>query len=104
MLFRSQGNGPQGGMLPGNGQQGQMQMGPHCEDTTGQHAAVNADGSCPSGFTLDDKGRGMMGGQGGAGMMPGLPGQLGQPGQGVDPDGDNWTGTNKQAPLATPSA
>jgi hypothetical protein len=33
-------------------------FGPHCEDTTGAHAPVNADGSCPTGFTLDDKGPG----------------------------------------------
>lgn len=57
---RLQPNGPAGKGGPG--------MGPHCEDTTGQHAAVNADGSCPDGFTLDDKG-GMMGN--GQGMMPG---------------------------------
>lgn len=51
-------NGPlMGGqnMGPGQGQPGQMPMGPHCEDSTGQHAPVNADGSCPTGFTLDDK-------------------------------------------------
>ena len=61
------------------GRQGQMPMGPHCENTAGDHAAVNADGSCPEGFTLDDKGPGKMGdgkmgrGQGmtpGSGHMP----------------------------------
>ena len=43
------------------GQDGQMPggpMGPHCEDTSGVHAPVNADGSCPTGFTLDDKSKG----------------------------------------------
>lgn len=44
------------GMIQGNGQLGHMPMGPHCEDTTGAHAPINADGSCPTGFTLDDKG------------------------------------------------
>jgi hypothetical protein len=35
-------------------------MGPHCEDASGIHAPVGPDGSCPTGFTLDDKGRGGM--------------------------------------------
>jgi hypothetical protein len=56
----------QPGMPGQNGQfgqpgQGQIPMGPHCEDTTGAHAPVNADGSCPTGFTLDDKGAGKPG-------------------------------------------
>lgn len=50
------------GMMQGQGQIGQMPMGPHCEDTTGAHAPVNADGSCPTGFTLDDKNMGPQGG------------------------------------------
>lgn len=50
------------GMQDGSGKQrgqggpGMMPMGPHCENTSGEHAAVNADGSCPTGFTLDDRG------------------------------------------------
>lgn len=56
----------QPGMPGQNGQlgqpgQGQFPFGPHCEDSTGSHAPVNADGSCPTGFTLDDKGAGMPG-------------------------------------------
>lgn len=66
---------PGQGQLPGQGQPGmpgqggqfgqpgpgQIPFGPHCEDTTGAHAPVNADGSCPTGFTLDDKGPGKPG-------------------------------------------
>lgn len=43
---------------PGQALPGGPGFGPHCEDTTGAHAPVNADGSCPTGFTLDDKGPG----------------------------------------------
>jgi hypothetical protein len=57
-----QGNGQMGngqGMQPGQGQMGNgqgMGMGPHCENTSGDHKAVNSDGSCPSGYTLDNGG------------------------------------------------
>lgn len=57
--------GPQAPGLPGMpgqpgapGLPGGPGFGPHCEDSTGAHAPVNADGSCPTGFTLDDKGPG----------------------------------------------
>lgn len=43
---------------PGQQLPGGPGFGPHCEDTTGAHAPVSADGSCPTGFTLDDKGPG----------------------------------------------
>jgi hypothetical protein len=43
-----------GNMKPGDGRG--MRMAPHCEDASGNHAAVLPDGSCPSGYTLDDKG------------------------------------------------
>lgn len=36
------------GMGPGKG--------PHCENAAGDHTPVNADGSCPTGYTLDDRG------------------------------------------------
>ncbi len=39
----------------------------------------------------------MMPGQQGQ-MMPGKNGQEGQPGQGIDPDGDNWTGGRNGVP------
>jgi hypothetical protein len=62
------GHGKRGGngqMGPGgNGQKGPG-MGPHCENTAGDHTAVNADGSCPTGYTLDDRG-----GMGGNQMQP----------------------------------
>lgn len=44
-------------MLPGQPMQGQPGFGPHCEDSTGLHAPMNADGTCPTGFVLDDKGQ-----------------------------------------------
>ena len=47
-----------GGQMAPNGQLPGGPMGPHCEDATGAHAPVNADGSCPTGFTLDDKSKG----------------------------------------------
>jgi hypothetical protein len=52
-----QGRHMDGQMAP-NGQMPGGPMGPHCEDTSGVHAPVNADGSCPTGFTLDDKSQG----------------------------------------------
>ncbi len=61
------------GQLPGQmqpgmpGANGQPGFGPHCENTTGSHAPVNADGSCPTGFTLDNKGAGA------PGVAPGAP-------------------------------
>ena len=44
-------------MMPGQPMPGQPGFGPHCEDSTGLHAPMNADGSCPTGFVLDDKGQ-----------------------------------------------
>jgi hypothetical protein len=46
---------------PGMGQPlpGQQGMGPHCEDASRNHAQVNADGTCPDGFTLDNGPQGM---------------------------------------------